>query len=445
MLVNTHIHSVVIAILLITGLSTSAQTWPLEKCIDSAKMHNKNLQISRNIKLITDLKSKESKANLIPKLILNSEYKYFTNLPYQLMPQSTFNTAAPEGQFKEAQFGVPHNLNANLQLSIPLYNPQLYGAIQITEIQKEISELHYQKNEEQIYFEISNLYYNAQILQQQILFIDSNIINTKKLLNNSQLLFNQLLIKGTDVKKTQLQLDQKNLQKEILNSKYQQVLKALKFHIGISDDSNLQIDSVIKFQDIIELNSSKNIDLEITKVQNRVLKSEVNTYNKSRYIPSFSFVGVYGSSGFGYDKQPNDFLKFYPIGFAGIQLSYPIFNGTITSRKIDQKQIELNNNELQFSIQNEQNKMLIQNARNQKDIAKKTIETTKQQIELAKTIYKQTLLQQINGIASLTEVLMADNTLHEAQQSYLTAVVEYLKADLELKKLTGNISTKTYN
>jgi hypothetical protein len=29
---------------------------------------------------------------------------------------STFNPTAPEGQFKEAQFGVPHNINANLQL-----------------------------------------------------------------------------------------------------------------------------------------------------------------------------------------------------------------------------------------------------------------------------------------------------------------------------------------
>jgi len=37
--------------------------------------------------------------------------------------------------------------------------------------------------------------------------------------------------------------------------------------------------------------------------------------------------------------------------------------------------------------------------------------------------------------------LLADNALREAQQTYINAVIEYLKADLELKKLTGNIST----
>jgi outer membrane protein TolC len=58
---------------------------------------------------------------------------------------------------------------------------------------------------------------------------------------------------------------------------------------------------------------------------------------KRSKLPSVSLFGTYGKTGFGYDKQPNDFLKFYPIGFAGIQISYPLFNGTVTQRKIIKK------------------------------------------------------------------------------------------------------------
>jgi len=36
---------------------------------------------------------------------------------------------------------------------------------------------------------------------------------------------------------------------------------------------------------------------------------------------------------------------------------------------------------------------------------------------------------------------MADNALRDVQQQYLSAIIEYLKADLELKKLTGNFKT----
>ena len=73
-------------------------------------------------------------------------------------------------------------------------------------------------------------------------------------------------------------------------------------------------------------------------------------------------------------------------------------------------------------------------------LAKSSVETSSKQIELAKSVYDNTILQQRQGVANLTEVLLADNSLREAQQNYLSAVVNYLKADLELKKITGNIS-----
>lgn len=75
-------------------------------------------------------------------------------------------------------------------------------------------------------------------------------------------------------------------------------------------------------------------------------------------------------------------------------------------------------------------------------MTQETVENTLEQISLAQTVYEQTRLQQNEGLANLTNVLLADNALREAQQNYLSTVVDYLKADLELKKLTGNMSIK---
>ncbi len=439
-LVNIHKQTIFLLFFLIGFQAAQAQVWTMQQCIDTAQVHNKNLQMSRNNISISEQKAKEAKANLIPKVTANADYKYFTNLPYQLMPLSTFNPTAPEGQFKEAQFGVPHNINANLQLSMPLYNPQVYGAIHTTKIASELTELQYQKTEEQIYFEISNLYYNAQILHHQLAFVDSNLINATRLLNNIQLLNEQLLAKGTDVSKVKLQVSQLTTQKENISSKYEQVLNALKFAMGISIEQNLQIEANIQYQNTNEYTPSSTLDIRIIKTQNRLLSSELNTLNKSRYLPSLNLIGMYGTTGFGYNGQPSSFLDFYPIGFAGVQLSYPLFNGTVTIRKINQKTLELRNNDLQFGMLTEQNNMQVENAKLQREVAKKTVETTTEQIQLAQTIYEQTVLQQKQGTASLTDILLADNALREAQQIYLSAVIDYLKADLELKKLTGNIS-----
>ncbi len=228
-LVNIHIQKLLLLFLLTGVHAAQAQVWTLQQCIDTAQVHNKNLQMSRNNIAISEQKSNETKANLIPKVTANADYKYFTNLPYQLLPVNAFNPALPEGEYKAMQFGVPHNINANLQLSMPLYNPQVYGAIQTTKIAVELTDLQYQKTEEQIYFEISNLYYNAQILHHQLAFIDSNLINAERLLKNIQLLNEQLLAKGTDVSKVKLQVSQLTTQKETIKNKYEQVLNALKF------------------------------------------------------------------------------------------------------------------------------------------------------------------------------------------------------------------------
>jgi len=439
-LVNTHSHYFFLLFTIIGFQPAQAQVWSLQQCIDTAQLHNKNLQIGRNNVAIGEQKEKEVKANLIPKVTANADYKYFTNLPYQLMPLSTFNSAAPEGQFIEAQFGVPHNINANLQLSIPLYNPQVYGAIQTSKIASELTELQYLKTEEQIYFEISNLYYNAQILHHQSGFIDSNLVNAERLLKNMQLLHEQLLAKETDVSKIKLQLAQLTTQKESISSKYEQVLNALKFAMGISIGQKLQIEPNIQYQNINEYSPTSTLDIRIIKTQNHLLLSELNSLNKSRFLPTLNLIGLFGTTGFGYNKQPFSFLNFYPIGFVGIQLYYPLFNGTVTQRKINQKTFEIRNNELQFGLLSEQNNMQVENAKLQIIVARKTVETTTEQIRLAQTIYEQTILQQKQGTSSLTDVLLADNALNEAQQTYLSAVVDYLKADLELKKLTGNIS-----
>ncbi|MCC6702650.1 MAG: TolC family protein [Fluviicola sp.] len=441
-LVNTHTLFPVV-IFLFSGISTvTAQTWSLQQCIDTAQVNNRNLQLNRNNLTLSEEREKEAKSNLAPKLSANADYKYYVELPYQLMPLSTFNTNAPEGQFKEAQFGVPHNINANVQLSMPLYNPQVYGAIKNAQIASELQELNYQKSEEQVYFDISNLYYNAQILKHQIQFIDSNLVNAERLLKNMKLLNEQLLAKGTDVSKIKLQISQLSTQKEGVKSKYNQVLNGLKFAMGIALDRSFEVDAIIQLPIEIEKEPQPLVEWKIINTQNQLLNNELSIINRSRFTPSLNLIGVYGTMGYGYDKKPNDFLRFYPMGFAGVQMSYPLFNGMVTVRKINQKKLEIRNNEIQQEMVSDQTNMLIENAKLQRAVSIKTVQTAQEQIEMAQNIYDQMLLQQKQGVASITDVLLADNALREAQQAYLSAIIDLLKADLELKKTTGNLIEK---
>lgn len=436
MLVSAH-KQIVLGILFIVSFFqiTHAQTWSLQQCIDSAEVHNKRLRIN-SLEMESSLQQvRVVEGNRIPKLNLYADYKYFTDLPYQLMPMSVFG--GPEGQFKEAQFGVPHHLNADLTLAIPIYNPELYGNIKTSRAATELTRIQNLKSKEEVFFEVSTVYYNAQIIAQGLDFIDSNIINAKQLLRSVELLQTQELVTGTDVNRARLKLLQLEKERESTAVKYGNVMNILKFLMGKSLAENIEIDKTIDFEKIENYTTETSISIQLAEARSRLLQTQINTLQKTRYLPSLNAFATYGTTGYGYDEEPNRFLNFYPKGLAGIQLSMPLFNGMVTKRKVISKQLEIDASTLQIELIQDQTNVNIENALSEKDNANRTKEIVAEQLKLAELIYDQTILEHNEGIVSLTDVIMAETEVNKAQMDYLATIIEYLKADLKLKKESG--------
>ena len=159
---------------------------------------------------------------------------------------------------------------------------------------------------------------------------------------------------------------------------------------------------------------------------------------KNSRLPSLGAYGVYGTNGFG-NTGANSFFNFHPIGYVGAQLSIPLFSGTVTRHKILQKKIEIDKTTIQKEMVIEKSRLDLINAEMQYTLAKSNIATVHAQIELATKIYNNTVLQNQQGIANLTDLLMADNAMREAQQNYIVALVNLRKAELEYKRVTGNL------
>ena len=423
-------------VLLISSLGFS-QNWSIEQCIDSAFVNNKAIKILENQEEIATLKAQEVKSNLIPKVNANGEYKYFVDLPYQLLPLYVFG--GPDGQFKEAQFGVPHAINGNITIQIPIYSSSLFGAIEKTEIAKEMVDRQLQKTKEQIYFEITALYRNAQLLMNKKSFIESSMGYTETMLANVKQLRLALLATGTDEKKILLQRSILTAQLAQVTAKTEQVLNGLKLYMGLDLTYQLAIDSTIELGKSKLYEPQPSIDSELITFRQEMLLNDINVLKKSRYLPEIGMVGYIGTNGFGYDQAPNAFLNFYPLSFAGIQVNYKVFNGTVTNKQIAQKSIEYENLELQQATIDDKTALEIQNAQENLYLAFNLLQVSVQQVELAKEIFQEINLQYKQGLTSTFDIIQADNDLRMANQNYLTVVVDCLVADLEVKKLTGNI------
>mgnify|MGYP001378372223 FL=1 len=427
-----------VLILFLSSINLYGQTWTLEQCIDSAYANNQKIAIAENTHELSALKHKEVKSNLLPKLSINGEYKYFIELPYQLMPLSVFG--GPEGQFKEAQFGVPHNINANVLLQAPIYSTGLMGNIDKLETSQKIVELEVQKTYDQIYFEVSNIYRNAQLLKSQMVFIDSTISNTERVKKNFELLAEQELANQNDVKKLELKVSTLQTYHANLDVKLQQIYNALQLLTGSA--STFEVEDNILMIELMQYEEKEDKDIEIIQLQQEMINIDLKSLKRSKYIPDAGFVATYGTQGFGYDQSPNQFLNFYPIGYAGIRFSYPIFSGTVTNKKIAQKNLELENLKLKEELTKDAQQVEIENAVLQLENAFNNVKLSEQQVDLAQSIYEQEEKKHKQGLISVNDLMIAQNELIQNQQNYLQSIAEFLAADLELKKLTNNISNR---
>lgn len=429
-------------VILIVNITAQGQRLSLEQCIDTALIYNRNIKLSQHDVEISSERNREVRGNLLPKLNGIADYRYYTDLPYQLMPAAAFG--GPAGTYKEVQFGVPQSMNASLQLAVPIFNNTALNAIKSTQIANELSEIQKTKTDEDVVLEVSNAYYNAQILLTQITFLDSNIINTARLVKTTTLLNEQQLAKGTDVDRLKLQVEQISTQRSTVISQYQQVLNALKFLMGkpISD----MIEVFGTGETIVKPGFKSRITTDVLLIDKKIefSKSELSGLRNSG-LPVLSAYGVYGTTGFG-TTGSDSFFNFHPIGYVGAQLSVPLFNGRITRHKIAGKKIEIEKSNIQKELITEKSKLDLKNVEMQYSLATKNISVVSSQIDLAKKIYDNTVLQNRQGVANITDLLLADNALRETQQSYLVALINLRKAELEYKRVTGNlISDKNHN
>ncbi|MBN2611038.1 MAG: TolC family protein [Bacteroidales bacterium] len=430
-------------VFMLSGFFTalSAQTLTLEQCIDTALLYNRNIRLSEQDINMAAVKNREAWSSLLPKLNAMADYRYYTDLPYQLMPASAFG--GPAGTYKEVQFGVPQNLNANLQFAVPLFNAAALSAIKNTKTAAELAEIQKIKTDEEVVIEVTNVYYNAQILLNQLIFLDSNIINTSKLVQTVTLLYQQQVAKSTDVDRLKLQLEQVTTQRITVFSQHQQVLNTLKFLIGksISDSISVSPGENSLVGEIFQPRVTTEMQLIDKKLE---LDYAALRGIKNSRLPTLSAYGVYGTTGFG-TTGSNSFFNLHPIGYVGAQLSVPIFNGWSTKQKIAGKKIEIEKTAIQRELITEKASLELINAEKQYTLASSNIEVAQSQIELAKKIYSNTLLQNRQGIATITDVLLADNALREAQQGYIVAMVNLRRAELEYKRVTGNLLSTNIN
>ena len=177
---------------------------------------------------------------------------------------------------------------------------------------------------------------------------------------------------------------------------------------------------------------------DLLALEQQITASQANlTIARANYFPTLSAYG-------GWSWANNEFNKFSELGrsFVGLALRVPIFENFKTNYQIELAKAQIVELETQ-KLQLEQNikSQLIQ-AINNLDAAEKQLSATKKSVEAAEKNFQSARERYNVGSVSVTDYLLANNLLVNAQINQINAIYGYYLAQKELLYTIGLLTNK---
>jgi len=229
---------------------------------------------------------------------------------------------------------------------------------------------------------------------------------------------------------------------------YEELLKAklanLKLQMGYSatNDFALQYDSTTMEKEVILdtnqiVNFDNRIEYQLLLTQKRLQEANLKYY-KWGYLPTVSAFANYNLFYFG-----NEFSQLYATGYpnsyAGLQLSFPIFQG---SRRIhDIKTAKLQVDRMDWDItaaKNNINAQYVQAMTAYKSFFNDYL-VLKENVAIAQEVYQTLNVQYRAGIKTYLDVITAETDLRNAQSNYTNALFQVLSSKIDVQKALGTV------
>ena len=415
-------------------LAYSQQTVTLKQAIEFALQNKADALKARLDITNADAKILEAKAGALPKVTGS------TNITYNPIIQEI----ALGGQtFK---MGQPWVAVAGVQLQQALFNQQVFIGLKAAKSTKEFYQLNANLTEEQIIERVSNAYFQVFTAQEQKNTLESSYSSTEKVRNVIKSLYDNGLSKRIDLDRTNVNLTNIETNIKQSNNGITQAENALKFYMGMPIETKIQLVQEDMAVTPHLLDETVNTD-ERTEVKVLLKNKELLEYQKkatiANYYPTVNLTANYNWQGLG-EKFPltngsSKGVMWSDYSAIGLGINIPIFNGFATKAKVQQNQIDIDKLEIDIKDTKLGLDQAYQNAKALIENSLATLESQKANVKLAEDVLADTKSNYQYGLATLTDLLDAENSLVQAKNNYTTAILDYKIAEVQYYKSKGEL------
>lgn len=422
---------------------TSPKPMSLKDCAqyaiqNSPQVKKSLLEVERG-----DQKVKEILSAGLPQVNASGQFLYNVELPTQLLPGEFFG--AP-GETVPVQFGTKLNSTAGIEVSQLVFSRTFFIGLGATRKLSDLNKLVVGKTQEQLAFDVAQLYYQVQVIAKQKQILQANLNQVDRLLQLTAKQQENGFAKKTDV--DQLRVNKINLENQLQNLDLQieQLMSVLKLQMAMPLDQPIILTDTIDEQAFqapaIGLSApdfSHKTEMAILDLRRELYQLNVEQY-RAGYWPTMRFFGNYNIQGQGNDfgeLGSND--RWFRYGAIGLSLNIPIFDGFQKKAQIAQANIDL----AQLAEDRRQTTQSLQlqygNAKRQLQTQLNNLQALSENMKVAQEVYTVAQKRFKEGVAIVTELLTAETSMREAQTNYLTALLQLKMAELELQNAQGTL------
>jgi outer membrane protein TolC len=389
----------------------------------------------------------EVRSRALPQISVNGGLTYNPILQTTVIDGANFGQP---GTIIQADFGQKWSSVAGVSLTQNLFDQSIFTGLKAAKSAREFFQINEQLTEEQVIERVANAYYQIFVTKLNLKTIEKNIENTNKVKNIIKGLYDNGLSRKIDLDRISVRISNLNTQrKQIINAIVLQE-NALKFYMGMPIETNILLPQMAFEISIQAMEESANTE---TRTEYILLKKneELLEFQKksieANYYPTLSLTGNYNYFGQG-SKIPlggsnSDDVYWSDFSSIGLNLRIPIFSGFETKARVRQAEINLKSIKLDLEDTKLALNLAYENAKKQIDNSLETINSQKENTQLAQEVLDNTKNNYLQGLASLTDLLDAENANIEAQNNYNTAVLQYKLAEIQLLKSKGELKILT--
>lgn len=329
---------------------------------------------------------------------------------------------------------------ATVQLGQLIFSGQYWTGLKVAKLGEKIAQQGLENSMLDIKESVTNSYLMVLVTQQSIETIKKSIENLKQVKGHTEMMFKTGMAEQTDA-------DQISMQVTMLDNNLRSIERGLKmgnsmlkFQLGIEPEQNIEltenIETVLDQINPTQVNSNFDVDNNITYqllTTQEEISAKMVDMQKMAYAPTITGYYAYNQ------KLKTTGFDMTPTNVAGLSMSVPIFSSGSRKSKVAQAKIELDKAQINKSIV--KNQLELQEEQLQFDLnsAIENYEAQKNNVELAKRVYKTFENKFQQGMSSSLDLTNSNNNYLQAESNYIQAVLSLLQAKIAIDKLYNQL------